>query len=63
MNQRRGRNKKQTDYTLSYLKFLAGFRASAPSAYAYGLSPEAARIKRAEVDICLGRTTTGNSIK
>jgi hypothetical protein len=57
------KNKNKTDYTLSYLKFLAGFRASAPSARAYGLSPEAARIKRAEVDICLGRTSTGNSIR
>lgn len=61
MTQRK--NKKQTDYTLSYLKFLAGFRSSAPSAWAYGLSPEAARVKRAEVDICLGRTSTGNTIK
>lgn len=57
------RNKIQTDYTLAYLKFLAGFRSSAPSARAYGLSPESARIKRSEVHICLGKTTTGNSIR
>jgi hypothetical protein len=47
------RNVKNTDYTLNYLKFLAGFRSSAPSAYAFGLTAEQARVKRTEVDICL----------
>jgi hypothetical protein len=47
------RNTKNTDYTLNYLKYLAGFRVSAPSARQYGLTPEQARIKRSEVDICL----------
>jgi len=48
-------NVHSTDYTLNYLKFLAGFRASAPSARAYGLSPEEAARKRTEVDICLSK--------
>jgi hypothetical protein len=47
------RNTRNTDYTLSYLRFLAGFRVSAPSARAFGLTAEQARIKRSEVDICL----------
>ena len=47
------RNTKNTDYTLAYLKFLAGFRSCAPAALKFGLTPEQARIKRAEVDICL----------
>lgn len=44
-----------TDYTLAYLRFLSGFRASAPAARAYGLSADEAKQKRHEVDICLGR--------
>lgn len=59
----RKKNKINTDYTLSYLKFLSGFRSSAPSARAYGLSPDEAARKRVEVDICLGRSTTENTIK
>jgi hypothetical protein len=47
------KNVRNTDYTLNYLKFLAGFRASAPSARQFGLTPEQARTKRCEVDICL----------
>lgn len=49
------RNKVQTDYTLSYLRFLAGYRSSPPSAWRYGLTPEQALKKRSEVDACLGR--------
>lgn len=52
----RRKNKVQTDYTLAYLRFLAGFRASPPSSWQYGLSPEEAAKKRREVDACLGRT-------
>lgn len=55
------KNKISTDYTLSYLKFLSSFRATAPSARMYGLSPEEAARKRAEVDICLGRLTSEDS--
>jgi hypothetical protein len=49
------KNKNNTDYTLSYLRFLAGFRSSAPAARAFGLTAEQAKQKRTEVDICLGR--------
>lgn len=58
----RHKNKIQTDYTLAYLKFLSGFRSSPPSARAYGLTADEAARKRAEVDICLGRTTTVNTV-
>lgn len=59
----RKKNKVNTDYTLSYLKFLSGFRATAPSARMYGLTADAAARKRAEVDICLGRGVHENSVK
>jgi hypothetical protein len=49
------RNIKETDYTLAYLRFLAGFRSSPPSAYSYGLSPEAAQEKRTMVQNCLNQ--------
>lgn len=52
----RKKNKIMTDYTLAYLRFLAGFRASPPSSVRYGLTPAEAQKKRAEVDACLGRT-------
>lgn len=48
-------NKLATDYTLSYLRFLSGFRASAPSARQYGITPEVAAEKRAAVHACLNR--------
>lgn len=53
------KNTVNTDYTLAYLKFLAGFRKSAPAAQKFGLTPEQARIKRGEVDICLRRGSMG----
>ncbi len=50
-------NKKNLDYTLAYLRFLAGFRASPPAALKYGLTPEQAEEKRNMVDACLNRGT------
>lgn len=53
-------NKLATDYTLSYLRFLSGFRASAPSARQYGITPEEAAEKRATVHACLNRGVNYN---
>jgi len=40
----------KTDYTLAYLRYIAGVRISAPDARSYGLSEADATTKRGLVD-------------